>query len=123
MVTVPGTFAPRRGDDCTLAIPVQNDDGTFATLRGAQARWTYGYAADGAPLSIKTNGSGLEIGNVEIDGVTVAAVIVSLSAAETSALQAYRTYAFQCRVTFSNEEGGGSETVLTGSFVAEPSQG
>lgn len=122
MVTVPGTFAPRRGDDCTIAIPVQNEDGTFATLGGAQARWTYGYSADGAPLGIKTNGGGLEIGSVEIDGARVAAIIVSLSAAETSALQAYRTYAFQCRVQFSSEEGGGLETVLTGSFIAEPSQ-
>jgi hypothetical protein len=118
MVTVPGTSAPRRGDDCTLAIPVQNDDGTFADLSNAQVRFSYGYTADGPPLQVKTDGDGLTVGSVTVDSAEAPAILVAMPPDETITLEAFRTYAFQCRVTFPDA----TETVITGTFPVSPSQ-
>lgn len=122
MVAVPDAFAPRRGDDCSFAIPVQNDDGTYADFTGAQVRWTYGLSADGPPLKVKTIGSELAIGKITVDGEEVPAILVVMPAAETLTLHAYRTYAFQCRVTFPDDQGGAITTVLTGTFTVSPTQ-
>ena len=123
MVTALDQFAPRRGDDCSFAAPVQNADGTYASLKGAVMRFTYGHTSDGPPLKTKEIGDGITLGTIKINGVDVDAFVVAFPGAETAGLEAYRIYRFQGRVTFPAESGQGPETVLTGSFPVNPEQG
>jgi hypothetical protein len=114
------TFSVRRGDDCTLPLVVQNDDGSYADVGQTQvARFTYGYSADGAPLAAKQLDNGISVGTAVLDqGVQQPALIVAFPAAETQQLEGYRTYYYQARITIADQ----AETVLTGSFTVGPSQ-
>lgn len=123
MDSASAAFSLRRGDDGSVAIPIQNADGSYASIDGATIRFTYGFTADGPPKGSKTLDDDIERGAVEIDGREVPAFIVPMPATETIRLQAFRTYLFQARVTFASDGGGGAiQTVLVGSFTVEPSQ-
>lgn len=114
MAFVNPSFSVRRGDDRLVEIDVEEADGTDSDLSNAKIRLTYAKSAGGRALVTKTEADLTVSGNRITDRLTLA---------DTMALEAFRTYWIQCRVTFPDgSQDGFRETVTTGSFTVDPTQ-
>lgn len=103
-------FPVRRGDDRLLIIVVDEQD----DLTGFKIRLTYGLSAGGVALVTKTEA------DLSVSGGTIT---YRMRPAETLALEALRTYWWQCKIKFPDNSGEFRDTVAEGSFFVEPSQG
>lgn len=109
-------FAVRRGDDRLIEINVVDANGADVDLSaaGTKIRLTYGKGADGSALKTITEA------DLTVSGKTAT---YRMRPAESLALEAFRTYWIQCRVTFPDgSQDGFRETVTIGSFTVDPTQ-
>jgi hypothetical protein len=109
-------FTVRRGDDRLIEIDVVDADGADVDLSatGTAIRLTYGKGAGGAAVKTITEADLTVLGKT---------ATYRMRSAESQALEPYRTYWMQCRVTFPDGQDGFVETVTTGSFTVEQTQG
>lgn len=109
-------FPIRRGDDRLIEIDVEDEDGADVDLEapGTLIRLTYGKGTGGPALKTITQA------DLKLSGKKAT---YRMRPPESLALEAYRTYWIQCRVTFPDGSPDGfRETVTTGSFTVEPTQ-
>ena len=108
-------FSVRRGNDRLVEIEVENEDGSPVTWNGARIRLTYARSAGGTPIKTRTEADlSLKPGLASF----------RMPPAETLSLEAFRTYWIECVVTFPDGTADGfRESVTTGSFTVEETQG
>jgi hypothetical protein len=115
MAFVNAPFSVRRGDDRLIEVEIEDASGAAIDPTGLKVRLTYGKGTGGRATKTITESDLTASGKK---------LVYRMKAAETEALEALATYWIQCRVTFPDGTPDGfRETVSTGSFVVEQSQG